>query len=139
MMQTLIRSATDFLPGRGKVPSMPTPMDLALLEKVPLFSGLNPAQLRQVAALAQPREFEGSAFIFKEGELGEEMFVVVEGKVRISKRVPGIGEEALAILEPGQYFGEMALIEEQPRSADAIAHVPSTVWAISRQKLEELM
>jgi CRP-like cAMP-binding protein len=114
-------------------------MDLSLLEKVPLFSGLNPVQLRQVAALAQPQKYEASAFIFREGDRGDAMFVVVEGKVRISKQVPGIGEEALAILDPGQYFGEMALIEDSPRSADAIAHVSCTVWAISRQKLEELM
>ncbi|HEX4620162.1 MAG TPA: cyclic nucleotide-binding domain-containing protein [Myxococcaceae bacterium] len=67
------------------------------------------------------------------------MYVVAEGKVRISKMVPGIGEEALAILEKGQYFGEMALIEEGPRSADAIAHIPSTVFAIRRDKLDQLL
>jgi CRP-like cAMP-binding protein len=53
------------------------------------------------------------------------MFVIAEGKVRISKSVPGIGEEALAILEAGRYFGEMAVIEDSPRSADAIARTLS--------------
>jgi CRP/FNR family transcriptional regulator, cyclic AMP receptor protein len=114
-------------------------MDPALLEKVPLFSGLNPAQLRSVAALAETRRFEASSFIFKEGDSGDVMYGVVQGKVRISKRVPGIGEEALAILEPGNYFGEMALIEDGPRSADAIAHIGCTLWVIERGKLEGLM
>ena len=67
------------------------------------------------------------------------MFIILEGKVRISKMVPGIGEEALAILERGQYFGEMSLIEEGPRSADAIAHTSCTLYELSREKLDEVM
>ena len=47
------------------------------------------------------------------------MYVVLEGRIMISKYIPGAGEEALAFLERGDYFGEMALIENQPRSADA--------------------
>jgi CRP/FNR family transcriptional regulator, cyclic AMP receptor protein len=114
-------------------------MDPALLKTVALFEGLTNAQLQKIANLAVPRSFEGSSFVFREGDRGDAMYVVVEGKVRISKQVPGIGEEALAILEKGQYFGEMALIEDSPRSADAIAHIPCSVWAIERQKLEQLM
>jgi hypothetical protein len=53
--------------------------------------------------------------------------------------VPGIGEEALAILERGQYFGEMSLIEEGPRSADAIAHTSCLLYELSREKLDEVM
>jgi len=114
-------------------------MDVALLAKVPLFEGLSPAQLRKIAGIAQEHRFEGSQHLFKEGDAGDAMYVVHAGKVRISKMVPGIGEEALAILEPGQYFGEMAVIDESPRSADAIAHIGCTVFAISREKLEQLM
>jgi CRP-like cAMP-binding protein len=114
-------------------------MELALLEKVPLFAGLTPAQLRQVASLVEVRAFAPGASVFKEGDSGDEMFGVIEGKVRISKTVPGIGEEALAILEPGQYFGEMALIEDGPRSADALAHTRCQVWVMERARLEQLM
>jgi len=59
--------------------------------------------------------------------------------VRISKHVPGVGEEALAILESGQYFGEMSLIEDGARSADAIAHTSCVLYQLSREKLEEVM
>jgi CRP/FNR family transcriptional regulator, cyclic AMP receptor protein len=114
-------------------------MDTALLQKIPLFEGLTQAQLRKVAALAEARSYEGSAHIFKEGDVGAEMYVILEGKVRISKMIPGAGEEALAILEKGQYFGEMAVIEDQARSADAIAHIPCKVSVISREKLDQLM
>ena len=62
-----------------------------------------------------------------------------QGKVRISKMVPGVGEEALAILEPGSYFGEMALIDDTPRSADATAHLACTLYVIQKADLEELM
>lgn len=114
-------------------------MDASLLKNVSLFQGLTTAQLQKLATLAHPQKFDGSAFIFKEGEPGTAMYVIAEGKVRISKRIPGIGEEALAILEKGAYFGEMAVIEDSPRSADAIAHIPCTVLVIEREKLDQLM
>jgi len=114
-------------------------MDAQLLKKVALFEGLTQGQLAKVASIAQPRSYEGGAFLFREGEAGHEVFILLSGKVRISKSVPGIGEEALAILEPGQYFGEMALIEDGPRSADAIAHTACSVWVIGRAALDQLM
>lgn len=114
-------------------------MDPDFLKKVALFEGLTPGQLRKIAAIADERSYPASEFIFREGDHGQEMFVVGEGKVRISKNVPGIGEEALAILEPGKYFGEMAVIEDSPRSADAIAHISCKLWVIERDKLEQLM
>ncbi|NVJ28215.1 cyclic nucleotide-binding domain-containing protein [Myxococcus sp. AM011] len=114
-------------------------MDAELLKKVALFEGLTQGQLAKVAQLGQTRDYPAGAFLFREGEAGQEMFVVSRGKVRISKSVPGIGEEALAILEAGQYFGEMAIIEDSPRSADAIAHISCSVWVIERSKLDQLM
>lgn len=114
-------------------------MDLTLLKKVPLFEGLTSAQLQKIAAVSTTASYEGSQRIFTDGDPGDSMYVILEGRVRISKMVPGIGEEALAILEKGQYFGEMAIIEESPRSADAIAHVPCKLWVIERARLEQLM
>ena len=114
-------------------------MDVALLAKVPLFEGLTHAQLRKVAGIARVKELPVGAHIFNEGDGGEAMFVIARGKVRISKTVPGIGEEALAILEPGAYFGEMAVIENSPRSADAIAHSSCALYEIGRDELAQLM
>jgi CRP-like cAMP-binding protein len=65
---------------------------------------------------------------------------VVDGSIRISRMVPGMGEECLAILERGEVFGEMALIDEQPRSACARAHDgPATVFSVSSSLLEEVL
>lgn len=110
-----------------------------MLKKVTLFEGLNSDQLKKVAAIAKERAFNASDRVFKEGDRGDEFFVIMSGKVRISKNVPGVGEEALAILEPGAYFGEMALIDDTPRSADAVAHIPATLAVIKRDQLDELM
>ena len=114
-------------------------MDIALLKKVKLFEGLNSAQLAKLAALGEERKVQAGEHLFKEGDVGAEMYIIETGRVRISKNVPGIGEEALAILEPGQYFGEMSLIDDAQRSADAIVHAPVTLHVISKEALDELM
>jgi CRP/FNR family transcriptional regulator, cyclic AMP receptor protein len=113
--------------------------DVELLKQIPLFAGLTSTQLRKLAAVLTPTTFTGGKHIFQEGDLGSSMFIIAKGQVRISKSVPGIGEENLAILEPGQYFGEMSLIEDGPRSADAIAHVGCTLHELKRERLDQVM
>lgn len=114
-------------------------MDTTILKKIPLFEGLNSAQLEKVKSITAERIVEGGEKIFKEGQTGDEFFIILEGRVRISKHVPGIGEEALAILDPGAYFGEMALVDDTPRSADAIAHTRCKLRVIKRDALDGLM
>src|SRR5687768_909251 len=114
-------------------------MDVSILKKVALFEGLTQTQLQKIASIAVEKNHAPSTHIFKEGDAGTAMYVLVEGKVRISKMVPGIGGEGLAILEKGQYFGEMSLIEEGPRSADAIAHTTCKLYELSREKFDQLM
>jgi CRP-like cAMP-binding protein len=102
-------------------------LDPAQLKQVPLFANLTPDHLQQVAAIATQKVLKMSEHIFR------------EGKVRISKMVPGVGEEALAILEPGSHFGEMALIDDTPRSADATTQQSCTLYVIQKADLEQLM
>jgi CRP/FNR family cyclic AMP-dependent transcriptional regulator len=114
-------------------------MDPQALRACALFQSLPADRLRRVADIATHRDLPAGAIIFGEGEQGGEMYVVVAGKVRISKRVPGIGEEALGILEPGSHFGEMAMVDDSPRSADAIAHTACALAVIRREDLDQLM
>jgi CRP-like cAMP-binding protein len=114
-------------------------MDPQVLRRCPLFQTLSSAQLGAVAAIAAPRDLPGGAAVFKEGDGGDEMYVVVSGRIRISKMVKGVGEEALSILDAGAYFGEMAMIDDAPRSADALAHTPCSLAVIRRDALEQLM
>src|SRR3954464_13079856 len=92
-------------------------VDPAQLKKIPLFANLTTDHLSKVANIATQKQVRANERIFQEGEVGTEMYLIANGKVRISKMVPGGGEEALAILGPGSYFGEMALIDDTPRSA----------------------
>ncbi len=104
-----------------------------------LFTGLAPRGLRQIAAIATEKPHPSGSVIFREGEVGDKLYVILEGRVRISRTVPGMGEEALAILGAGEAFGEMSLIDDFPRSADALAHEPCRLLEISRESFEDLL
>jgi CRP-like cAMP-binding protein len=82
--------------------------------------------------------FVKDSVIFNEGEPGDRCYIITTGAVRISKYIPNIGEEALAVLKPGDYFGGMALIDNFPRSANAITnHVD--VFAINKTELDRVL
>jgi CRP/FNR family cyclic AMP-dependent transcriptional regulator len=114
-----------------------------LRTKRELFSEqrLSPLEINLLSSLSRERRLAPGEEIFREGDLGDAMYVLLEGKVRISKQIPGVGEEALGILERGDYFGEMALIDRQPRSADAKAHDPggAVVLAIPKEVVDGLL
>ncbi|MDI6739062.1 MAG: cyclic nucleotide-binding domain-containing protein [Candidatus Edwardsbacteria bacterium] len=93
-----------------------------LLKKVHLFNDLTQQELEKILAIAYEKSFNKEEAVFQEGEIGDAFYIVFDGQVRISTIVPGVGEEALKVLRPGDYFGEMALIDDFPRSAAAIAH-----------------
>ena len=77
--------------------------------------------------------------IFKEGAQGDKMYLILSGAVRISRMVPGMGEEALAVLRAGTHFGEMALIDDFPRSADARAHEACRLFVVRKEDMEDLL
>ena len=93
-----------------------------LLKKVYLFNDLTQVELEKIMAIAYEKSFSKEQPVFQEGEIGDAFYIVTDGQVRISTIVPGVGEEALKVLRLGDYFGEMALIDDFPRSAAAIAH-----------------
>ncbi len=118
------------------------PVSLSTEAKVDLLreQGLSAQELRLLATYSHEESFSAGGLIFAEGERGDTLYIVVEGKVRISRLVPGMGEEALAILGRGEVFGEMSLIDDHPRSADAKAHTSGcTVFSVSRAVLEEVL
>jgi CRP-like cAMP-binding protein len=96
-------------------------------------------QLARVAEITSTRDVQAGRSVFREGSTGDEMYVVASGTIRISKQIPGAGEEALTLLGPGSTFGEMAAIDDAPRSADAVAHTACTLLAIRRDDLDRLM
>jgi CRP-like cAMP-binding protein len=95
---------------------------LEILAQIDLFNGLPPGHLRRVVDIGVEETYKSSAHVFGEGEPGDKFYLIIEGAVRISRMVPGMGEENLAVLRPGNYFGEMSLIDDAPRSATAVCH-----------------
>jgi CRP-like cAMP-binding protein len=112
---------------------------LEILAQIDLFSGLPQGHLRRVVDIGLEEQYKGGATIFSENEPGDKFYLIVEGAVRISRIVPGMGEEALAVLRPGAYFGEMSLIDEAPRSATAICHEKCRLFVVNRRDLEDLL
>jgi len=112
---------------------------LAALASIHLFRGLTRRGLERLAAIAERESYETNTLVFREGDTGQKLYLILDGKVRISRNLPGLGEEALAVLGPGEAFGEMSLIDDAPRSADAHVHERCELLAISREAFEDLL
>ena len=110
-----------------------------LLKKIMLFETLLEHELAKIEKLCRSEAVSKDAVIFKEGDAGDRCYVIVQGEVRISKFIPNIGEEALAVLKPGDTFGEMALIDNFPRSAHAIANSDCELLSISKTELDKIL
>jgi CRP/FNR family cyclic AMP-dependent transcriptional regulator len=111
-------------------------------DKVDLFKerGLSAGEMKLLATFSSEERFREGSMVFREGEKGDKLYIVLDGRVRISKFIPGVGEEALAVLDRGDFFGEMALIDDKARSADAKAHDgDATVLSIDRATLNEIL
>ena len=92
-----------------------------------------------LADIAEEEAFEADATIFEHGSLGNKLYVILEGKVRIGRTVPGMGEEAIAVLGKGDVFGEMALLDEAPRSADARTQEACILLSVPKDRFEDLL
>lgn len=114
-------------------------MNLALLKQAAIFQDLDDGELARVAEVCREQTFTQGQYVFKEGEPGNRLFIISEGEVRISRSIPGSGEEALAVLKAGACFGEMAIFDRSERSTDAIANTGCTLFTIARSDFELLL
>lgn len=105
-----------------------------------LFRGLDEGQLSELMRISDIEMFDREEAIFREGDWGDCLYVVLQGEVRIQLQTGG-GQEALAILQAGQSFGEMAAIDEaaEVRSASAIAHSDCSLLSIAKEELQTLL
>jgi signal transduction histidine kinase len=109
------------------------------LEHSPLFCPLPPAELKQICAAAQERSFADGQDIFKEGDNGDGIYIVKEGLVEISGVLDQNVRHVFSEVQAGDVFGEMAVIEQKPRSASAIARGATIVYFISRADILSLV
>lgn len=129
-------------PGRPEITPAAEEIKIQSTEKVNLFRerGLSATEMKLLATFSTEERFRADTTIFREGDAGDKLYIILEGRIRISKFIPGVGEEALAVLDRGDFFGEMALIDDKPRSADARAHErDATVLSIDRATLNEIL
>jgi CRP/FNR family transcriptional regulator, cyclic AMP receptor protein len=104
------------------------------LRTVDLFAGLGDAELEEVAEVAGEIDFEPGTFIARQGQVETGFFLVLRGRVRVVRS----GDE-LAQLGPGEFFGELTVIDQMPRSASVIAIEPTTCLAIASWDLLRLV
>lgn len=111
---------------------------LQLLARVPLFSGLSQRQLGKLLIKLFERNYEAGETIFVQGEAGKALFIVLSGKVSIFRNNSET-EEHLATLSAGGYFGELALIDDQPRFASARADEPTGLLMLYKSDFDDLI
>ena len=105
-----------------------------LLKTVDLFQNIPGELLSQVSQISKARNFAKDQTVFKEGDSGDSMFIVIKGRVAITK-----GDKEIASLEKGASLGEMALLDHEERSANAIAKEDSVLLKINQDVFYELM
>jgi len=116
------------LPGRVAASSPRSTPDVAeMLGQAPIFSALTDRQLKSLAKAAKVVAFPANSRVVKQGEPGIGFYLLLNGEAEVRQ-----GARVLARLGPGQFFGEMTLIDEQPRSADVVAVKPSECAVLSR-------
>ena len=114
-------------------------MEPTILKGIYLFEDLTEKELAKVSQILVKESHPEGAFLFHEGDKGEKFYMIIAGAVRVSQAISGAGEEALTILSKGDYFGEMALIDDSPRSADVIIHENCELLVISKKDFDELL
>jgi CRP-like cAMP-binding protein len=109
------------------------------LRAIPLFASLEESGLQEIADLLIDRKFPKDAVIFEDGSIGDYMYVIRSGEVKVTKMSEDGREKILEILGEGEFFGEMALLDRQPRSASVKTTRPCTLLALSRQDFSALL
>lgn len=107
----------------------------AFLLATPFFGGLPDLSLDLLISMLVERNFEAGSTVVSEGEPGRSMFIVRSGRLAVSKRTNSGRVIPISALQPGDFFGEMTLIEMQNRSATVVADVPTVLYELTAQNL----
>ena len=133
-MQTLEKSIRDAL---GKV-STNHKETLDKVRRIAFFSDFSDADLLRLLKICHTRKYSSGEQVFRQGEKGDRLYVLVGGEVNLIKHFDDGQERLLATMKPGDVFGEMAVVDEEPRSADAVAASPAMVIEVHDQLLNDL-
>jgi len=109
---------------------------IEILKKIPLFETLNLSSLKKIQKLLRIRNFKKGKTIIREGEIGNSLFIILDGEVKVVK---GRGKESVASLGIFDFFGEMSILENKPRSASVIAKKETVLLQLNRTDFEKLV
>ncbi len=110
-----------------------------LLSSVPIFSQLAPKEILKVSSIIHHRNYRAGEYVFAQGDPGLGMYVIISGEIRIIYSDGTGGVKELACLKDGDFFGELSLLDESPRSASAVAETESKVMGFFRPDLLDLL
>lgn len=105
------------------------------LAQVPLFAGLSPRHLKRIGDLTEEVRFMEGASVVRQGDAGDTFFVILEGEAKVA----GPSGRVVNRLRPGEFFGEISLLDGGPRTASVVAETPLTMLALSRASLLRLV
>lgn len=114
--------------------SLTTDRKIALLATVGLFDGIEPDGLQLIAERAIEVDFPAGRQIVRQGEVGTGFFLIVAGRARVVR-----DGETIAQLGPGDFLGELSLLDREPRIATVVAETPTTCLAIASWEFEALL
>ena len=103
-----------------------------LIRDVPLLARLPEAELRALASQGRARSYAAGVTIFHEGDPGDSLHIIIEGSVRVAVLSPSGAETTLAVLGPGEFVGDLALLDGRPRSASVVALQPTKTLVVTR-------
>ena len=112
---------------------------LNILENTTLFRGLDREVLASIITKAERRHYSSGDYIIREDAPGDFLYVILQGQVQIAKTIQAIGRQAIHDFGPGDFFGEMALLDDKPRSAEAIALEASELLLLSKTLFENVL
>jgi CRP/FNR family transcriptional regulator, cyclic AMP receptor protein len=104
------------------------------LRNAPLFEGLSKKEVAELAQRAEDMELEPGTVLCREGEIGHEFFVIIEGEVEVERKGQSLGTRG-----PGDFIGEIALLEEVERTATVTAKTPARVMVLTRTAFRRLV
>ena len=107
-----------------------------VLQAVPLFAHLGPVDLQALAALCRERRFSRGSVIVSQGEAGDAMFLIASGQLKVAVFAEDGREVILSVLTDHGFFGEMALLDDEPRSAHVIAMTEATLLQLRREDFQ---
>jgi len=114
-------------------------MQTSFFRKFPLFADLDDRELAAIAAVAKPRRFARDEVVFYADESGDIFCLIREGQVKVTMISPEGKEIILSLLGPGDFFGEMALLDDEPRSATVVATEALEIVTIWRKDFLQIL